>query len=223
MNEKIAIGGLVFTVMLLGFGQAILRLRELAKREQFANTYLTKLREYLESNGNAFGVYLWLTQKSMKMQRHLGSTGLLHHFKPAFANYSINNYPLLINHLPKLHSLFGDPINDFTGQAAHYRNAIIECLVRHMGDLEEERESIVTTLKNPLAWFGTGVTLVVSLPLILLGALGIIGATTIEMVTSNRLFKMVASFAALVGFASAVIGIVTGWEQFIVWLRAHRL
>jgi hypothetical protein len=122
-----------------------------------------------------------------------------------------------------LHSLFQDSLGDFLGQTAHYRNSIVECLFRHKGNLEEERSEVFKGLINPLAWFTNGVRVAISIPLLTLGAFGVIGSATISTIAASSVFRLLGSLASLIGFASAVIGIATGWDQFIALLLAHKL
>ena len=204
-------------VLLSGFATLLFGLRSVKKRDDFWNEYMNSLKSYLESNGGDFSSYAWMIENSMKMQRQMGVIGLFHHFRPAFSNDSYRNYPVLVNHLPKLHAVLTQRSNDFGNQAGQYRSQIIESMLRHRGEIKEERAAALNELKNPFAWFVRGISFVLAIPFFILKSFGILGATGMDAIASSRTFKLVAAFASIVGFASAIIGIVTGWDQFLAW------
>lgn len=177
----------------------------------------------MQNQGRDLSSYAWLTENAMAIQRQMGSVGVFQHYRPAFSNASYINYSIIINHLPKIHSFLTARAHDFTGQTDNYRVQIVESVLRHRGELNEERTDALGMLKNPFNWVVRGVRFLLAFPLKLLAGFGILGATTFELITNSWLFGFIASLTGFVGFLSAIIGIVTGWEPFLLWLKAHAL
>jgi hypothetical protein len=187
------------------------------ERESFANEFLQKFRQYVNSRGQDGEAYGTMIYHSAKMQRELGSLGVMVKYKPPFANYFINDYPVILNMLPELHRTTGDDLMGNT--ALSYAQTLEEVLIRHLGIINEQRETIRKLLRNPLAAFREGVQLVLMLPLFLLHWLGVVASSTIRHWSSSVIIKFVAGTVSVVGFVSAIIGIVVGWSDFVMIVR----
>jgi hypothetical protein len=61
---------------------------------------------------------------------------------------------------------------------------------------------------------------IVAFPVSLLGWLGILSTTTARSIAESALFRMLGGVAALIGFASAVVGLITGWAQFVTMVSS---
>ena len=72
-------------------------------------------------------------------------------------------------------------------------------------------------MNNPFIWFSEGVTLALSLPVQILGWFGVLGGAAVSGLTSNILFKGISALVALIGFASAIVGLATGW--IVAWVH----
>jgi hypothetical protein len=48
------------------------------------------------------------------------------------------------------------------------------------------------------------------------GGFGIISDGTYFKITTNGIFKFFAGIAALIGFVSGIVGLITGWDAFLI-------
>jgi hypothetical protein len=148
------------------------------------------------------------------MQTQLGISGICASYRPPYANFQYSNYPIILNMLPELRNALNDSVLSNSQLVHQYSMALQDTLIRHLGSLHDLGEVNNHALRNPVIWLREGVRVITALPLTLLGWLGALSETTVTRLTSGRFFKTISSFAALVGFVSAVMGVVLGWEQF---------
>lgn len=221
MNDRLLALSFLLTTSSLGLISLLADIRESGLRLSFALEFNEKLHQYIESRGNDGESYGWLIHRSNKMQNHMGSTGVFASFKPPYANYVYNNYPIILNMVPALQRTFSDNYLATSQVAQSYAANLLETSVRHIGNIEDRREAVVSKIKNPFVWFATGVQLVLSIPVRMLGWFGVVGNTAVAFITSSLLFKFVAALVGLIGFASSVVGLATGWEPFISWVNSN--
>lgn len=206
---------------LIGLISLLFDLKKNRKKIEFARDYKNKLHQYIMSQGSDHEVYGWLIHRSNKMQNQMGCAGIFYTYRPPFANYTFRNYPIILNMMPSLREAFSERFSSPNQQAESYASTLFETTVRHIGIIEDKEELALGRLKNPFVWFSSGVSLALSVPVRILGWFGLLGASAVGFLTSSFLFKTMTAIVSLVGFFSAVVGIVTGWEPFIAWIQAH--
>jgi hypothetical protein len=162
--------------------------------------------------------YEWLTLSASRMQRQLGSEGFIT-FRPPFANYVVNNYVVVPNVLMEIRKCFTDDVLSRGDLPAQYHALLEDALLRHEGTVRERIRLNTQSLFNPLKWFTRGVRVLLGLPVWVLESVGLISKASGDRFKSSRFFQFASGVAALVGFISAVIGLVTGWEPFLVLAR----
>jgi hypothetical protein len=89
-----------------------------------------------------------------------------------------------------------------------------ETLVRHLGTLSDRRELLARSIKNPIIWLREGVRALIALPLSILGWLGVLSERAVGRITGSKIFGGLSGLAGAVGFVSAVMGVVLGWDKF---------
>jgi len=193
--------------------------KRLAERIDFANEFLGKLAEYCESRGKDYSAYTWLIDRSNRMQLQMGSEGIYAWYTPAFQNYQIRNYPIILNELPALRKEFEDEWG--TDLARDHVNTLSETMVRHIGILKDTQKEDEVLLRNPLLWLREGVRAVVALPLSVMAWFGVMSEGSLARLTATPVFRALAALACLLGFVSVVMNILLGWEKFVDLL--HRL
>ncbi len=151
------------------------------------------------------------------MQQQLGSQGLMA-FRPPFANHVIHNYPVVLNVLPDLRKCLTDQVlsRNLLGE---YHALLEEALLRHQGSLLQCHSNAVGSLWNPVVWLTAGIRSVLAAPLWLLSSAGLLPRSVASRVAGSRFYRVVAGLFATVGFVSAIVTLVTGWEQFVSILR----
>ncbi|WP_297809525.1 hypothetical protein [uncultured Methylophaga sp.] len=157
--------------------------------------------------------YDWMLHRSNKMQYNLGHAGIYGSYRPPYQNVVYSNYPIILNMLPDLRNALNDQV--LSGDvASQYAHALREVLIRHIGETEDRINYLVDEIMNPLKWFREGVKEVVSIPVYLLSALGILSKPLASNMLSSSLFSVLSGVVALISFLSALVTIGLGWEQF---------
>ena len=162
--------------------------------------------------------YELLTLNATRMQAQLGAEGVLA-FRPPFANYIVPNYPVVVNALAELRKCFSDESLSRGDLPAQYHALIEDALLRHEGTVHERVRRNTSALANPLKWFLTGVEWALGVPVWVLESFGLISRTSSTRFKASATFRVASGLAALVGFCSAVVGLVTGWEPFLAMVR----
>jgi len=206
-------------VVLIGFIDVLKRRFRVIEQIDFANVYRNKfidLSNKFFQNYDRFShsgnldneLYVWLTMNVNKIQSYLGSFGIMS-YKPAYQNYMINNYQIIINTLPKFRE----------GKIEHFDVASADdCLLRYIGHLEEVGKETIKNLKNPIIWFREGIKIIISYPIIILSWFGIFSRRTVGTITDSPVFKIIAGLIALVTLASGLVTIFVGYDQTVEFL-----
>jgi len=207
----------ILIVFVIGFLKIFNRLSSIVKEIDFANEYRNKFvgftNKYFANydqwrhSGNLDSeLYVWLTMNVNKIQNILGSMGEMT-FKPAFQNYFVPNYEIIINTIPKFRE----------GQVEAFEvNSVDDCLLRYIGHQEENRKNISSFLKNPIIWFREGFREIFSLPLLILNWFGIFSIRTVYKIKNSLIYKVIAGFLALLSLISGLITIILGYDQTII-------
>lgn len=218
MVTAIIITGIIL-VLLIGFIDVFKRHFRVTEQIDFAGEYRNKFIELTNKffqnydrfshSGNLDNeLYVWLTMNVNKIQSNIGSFGVMS-YKPAFQNYMINNYQIIINTLPKFRE----------GQVEHFdAGSVDDCLLRYIGHLEECRKDTVKNLRNPIIWFREGFKEIISIPIFILSWFGIFSRRTVDSIKESVLFKIIAGLIALVTLASGLVTIFVGFDQTVEFL-----
>ncbi len=217
---RLQIALLLIGIALIGWLQLIYKFRRTNKKEKYAIDYLNKFRKYVESQGNDNETYGWMIYESVKMQRQLGILGIMSSYKPPGADYIYNRYQVLLNMLPELHSIFNRGLLTISSLASDYIQILRDMLVRHLGVLNEEKNDIRSELANPIKAFRAGIQLILLLPAYIVNWFGLATNDFLSRLSRSLIFKFISGIVAIVGFISAVIGIVVGWGEFMGILKS---
>ncbi|MCG6368728.1 hypothetical protein [Vibrio fluvialis] len=209
--------GAVIALFVIGLISFVIQKKKLNSKISFVREFKEQFITYWNSGGNNHEVYGWLIHRSNKMQNQMGSQGIISSFKPPYANYYLNNYAIILNMLPTLN----ESLKEFLlrEQAAQYARAIDEALIRHWGSLSDRDEFLWSRLKNPMYWFQQGIRQVTGIPFYILGVFGIMSVGTVTSIVGSTLFGVLSGLITLVGFASAVLSLVVGWDDFLVKIQ----
>lgn len=154
----------------------------------------------------------WLTLNGVRAQRTAGVLGKGGYVAP-FGRYKIERYEYIVNTIQKV----------VDGDVHSMELSTVDgILLRVIGHFEEIDNQFKKELCNPIKWFKHGVRAVLSIPVVLLSWFGIIDENQASSIQGNRVFKVVSGIFSFVGFVSAVVGLITGWNQFIS-IIAHLL
>lgn len=223
MILKLSLVGLVvLCLMVIGLIKQYRILIKLVEDRDFLfdynNSYVTYLNKYFTNDiysqevkrGKAENeLHTKLLRQAPKAQRLLLGAGFVD-YQPAFAEYRINNYPILVNIVPKLRNPAG------LTEEFEWINKI---LIMQLGQYEELHESMKKEIVNPLILLREGVQFFVTLPIFLLYWTNIIEYSTQNRLSNNIVVKFINFLIIIIGFVSAIVTIVLGWESFKTLLQ----
>jgi hypothetical protein len=215
MTTTIIIIGILL-IFLIGFIQLFRTHSRTIKKHEFASEYRNKFIEfsnkyfeqydrYSKSGNLDSELYVWLTKNVSKIQSNVGSFGIMS-YKPAFQNYMINNYQLIINTIPKFRE----------GQVENFDvTSVDDCLLRYIGHIEERSDGTLKNLKNPIIWFRVGFQEIISIPLFILNWFGIFSKRTVNGIMESTFYKILTGIIALITLLSGIVTIIQGKEKTI--------
>lgn len=175
--------------------------------------YLEKFNLFIEKDDKDSKVYSSLLFDSDKIQNILGSFGICD-LRPPFANYLIKNYQIILNAIPEIKKEIEEPYRISNNILRHYADLVTQSLIRFGGSSSEAIKEYNSDLKNPIKWFLEGVKFIVSSPVEILLQIGLINEYSASKVRGSYIVKFVSAIVTLVGFLSAILGIIVGWESF---------
>lgn len=204
-------------LLLIGFFEILRAAFKIASRLEFTAQYREKFHEFVDQADH--NAYAWLTLNSNRMQAQMGAHGLVT-FKPPFANHMIHNYAVVLNVLPEVRKCLVDELLS-RNLLNEYASILDEALMRYQGSLLERHRMTVGSAKNPVIWLASGIRCVLAAPLWFLASAGVLPRSFVSRIASSSFYRVLSGLVATVGFVSAIVGLVTGWEQFAVIL--HKL
>jgi len=219
MTTTIIIIGILL-IFLIGFIQLFRTHSRTIKKHEFASEYRNKFIEFANKyfeqydrwskSGNLDNeLYVWLTKNVSKIQSNVGSFGVMS-YKPAFQNYMINNYQLIVNTIPKFRE----------GQVENFDvTPVDDCLLRYIGHVEERSEETLKNLKNPIIWFRIGFQEIISIPLFILKWFGIFSKRRVNGIMESTIYKIFTGIIALITLLSGLVTIIQGKEKTIEFIN----
>lgn len=214
---------ILFLLFLIGFIQKMNSLKNIQNKIDFLVTYNNNYVDYLNDyfhrphEEKADELFSYLIRNSQKAQKSLGKIGYVD-YRPAFENYIMKNYPVIVNIVPSLRSnsvtnpIFpnskNNPIDDEFLRINHL-------LQMGIGLCEEREDTIKKELRNPFILLKEGVQFIVTLPIVLMYWTGLIKYSTLNKVSNYFIVKLLNFLILIIGFLSAIVTLVTGWEPFI--------
>lgn len=168
---------------------------------EFRQRFVKFAVEYFDKDKMDNKEYQWLLENVDEVSSILGGADTMT-YRPAFANYVINNYQLLINLIPSFNSSMGAHRDDASSADS--------ILARFIGTFNKYIENSRKKLINPINWLTEGVATILSMPLFLLGQFGILGKNVYGRVRQSRLFGLLAGIIGLISTADAIYAIASG-------------
>jgi hypothetical protein len=213
----------VVAVCLTGLVRIIRAQISLRDEYNVAVDFRARFVEYYNTSCQNQTEYYWLIGHSSQIQEAMGEHGILHSFRPPYANYVFREYPIVLNMLPEVRRLASDNQFGFSDNLIQqYAQTLDEALVRHIGSFERLQNQLTKDRRNPVVWFREGMRFWVGSPIILLGWLGVLSAQTVRRSTSGFAFRLLAASVSVIAFISTVFTITLGWRDMekllLTWL-----
>lgn len=191
-------------------------IRRLSERLGFANEYLRKFNSFGDSvfikHDLDHDSYVWLTKNVIEMQSSLGPLGIVA-YRPAYENYVINSYQLLLNTLPKTVSGSAS-VDDM--------RMCIDALLRYIGVAEKRVATARKNSLNPLKWFAEGIKAVVLTPITILKWFGIVDSGYEDRASQSMAVRILSLIVGVVYLLAAMVTIVQGWQPFSSMISSLR-
>jgi hypothetical protein len=213
--ESVIIISALFILIIIGFLKMINeRLRIISNSDfinlyrdnfvKFSNVYISGIQNY---NSFVFDnqAYNWLIINSVKAQEILKGWGYID-YKPAFKNYYVKDYPLILNTLPKFRS------NDLE---MFDINSVEDSMLRYLGELDNKFKNINENLFNPIVLFKEGVKEVVGWPMLILFWFGLLNKMSLYSIRQSGVFNFLTGIISFVAFISGLVTILVGAEESI--------
>lgn len=211
---------IVIGIIILGFIMKLIELSDIFKRINFTDNYRNKfinlINEIISNNNFNQQLYYELTSDVNSMQYELGSDGIYAYVADNLKGFSTRNYQLLINFLPEVRNILNE--QDNMVMMNRYHQSINNCddmFIRHLGTLRGFEQNIRKNMFNPFSCFSDGIKFIVSLPILLLNWFGFISNENTRKAKHSWIVKLLNFIFTLIGFISAVMTIVIGWEDFL--------
>ncbi|MFN7603337.1 MAG: hypothetical protein ACK5R0_18265 [Bacteroidota bacterium] len=204
---------ILIATLTTGFIHIWRTVKGISKKLDFAVEYREKLIEQANSYFSRQSIdnkqLSWLTKNSDRIQNQIGR-GAVIDYKPAYQNYLVSNYHLIINTIPK-----------FSLQTIHSDDVTYadNCLLRHIGNAEEAYNESIKRLKNPLTWFREGFVQLTSLPIYILNWFGILTDNSLNKITTSLFYRTIVGIGGLVAFASGLVTIIQGRKDVFGFIR----
>ena len=193
------------TLLLIGFVSLFRDFMLLVEKRdllaEFRQRFVKFAVEYFDKDKMDNKEYQWLLENVDEVSSILGGADTMT-YRPAFANYVINNYQLLINLIPSFNLSMGAHRDDASSADS--------ILARFIGTFNKYIENSRKKLINPINWLTEGVATILSMPLFLLGQFGILGKNVYGRVRQSRLFGLLAGIIGLISTADAIYAIASG-------------
>jgi hypothetical protein len=206
---------IVIALIIIGLIKEIRGLLRVADDGEFLisynDTYVNYMNNYLGKRYDTpkeKELHIKLISEAPKAQRLLQDAGLVD-YQPAFRGYMVKNYPILINTVQSLRN---------PSSLTEELNRVNTILIMQIANYKEHHTDIKRNILNPIILLREGVQFFVTLPISLLYWTGVIQFSTQYKLSNNIVVKFLNFLIIIIGFASAIVTIVLGWEQMKVYI-----
>lgn len=194
--------------------------KRIAETGAYRNDLVDLVNKFTSTKNIDNELYHSLTLRVKKMQRELGTDGIIAEMADPIRGIRIRNYQMLVNFLPELNNC--SDMWDILGQqntivAQRFMSLATTCsdaFIRHIGGLEDILDADKKNLYNPLACLAEGIKLILWIPAYILISCGLFTGKTFARWRTKRISSIISAIITVIGIASAIITIVIGWEQF---------
>lgn len=204
---------IVTSIILLcvGYIGNFYKLKKISDDIAYSNTFKTLLNKYINSNFKNVDICDSILIKSYKMQRIMGTFGIINSYMPPYENIIISRYEVITNLIQEINRIY---LN-----FKEYPNNIIQLannsIMLYIGFLTEHAGEIKSRLRNPIIILWDGIFIIFNIPLHALERIGIITNSVYENIKNNILYKLLIFIFSIIGLYSNIITIVDGHTSFI--------
>lgn len=209
-DARLIVVAVFVTTLLIGFLKLRYSIVRASERITFLTNYNNRLVAFLTKPDSKD--YQWLLQYMDETQEKLGSAGIIDHYRAPFGSFTVQNYQLLVNFIPKLHSF--DSLHETEVSYA------MDAFTRAIGINKRWLDTLRKQLWQPLKWLSLGVGSLISLPLLVLKEVGIISTTNYKMITGSRSFHLLSGLVSVIGILELLSTFVLGKSALVELLHS---
>ena len=203
----------IILLIIIGMISNIINIRKWSDNYNFIYEYREKFSKFISDlmDKDKYNKkdYEWLISNSDKIQMILGNTGVML-YRDSRGHYP--NYEIVINFMNEVLSLKSSGLINYEGdQITWCHNSFL----RKMGIIDEYRKREIKKVFNPIYDLSIGIKVILGIPLDILHSVGLISSTSLEKIKDNIIFKILSGLFSLMTFASTIMTIALGWNDFL--------
>lgn len=219
MNRWYILFGLL-GVSVIGLLSIVQKLISIPKRKQRTITYREELVELINHALNhgslKENLYVKLVEESGSMQEELGADGVYAYAQDPLKNMAMKDYQLLYNFFSEIRLYISERDDSIMrNRFGHLAEECIDSFIRHSGTLTALYKFYLKQAVNPFVWIFEGMRIILSLPILLLRAFGVLSSIGVGKVLDSPMVKLLGVIATLAGIVSAIMSITMGWDKFL--------
>ena len=175
---------------------------------EVAENYLMK--GHIDSSKN----YNYCIANIDRIQAELGRDGIVY-MSDNLRGVRVNKYALFSNIFVEMRQSSGLMFTSIMKERmSSLFGTCVDVLRKHIGNLEYEIDLVRKKLYNPFSCFSKTIQWIVDLPIKILVSFGIINHNRRNMILNNLIYKIISLAINVIGFVSAVMTIMLGWNEF---------
>jgi hypothetical protein len=221
--DRVIVIAILLGITVVGVIMRFIDYRHISKRIETTYDFRNRFVDFINA---LFGnkkfddiMYISLMEDVNSMQVELGSDGIMAIMRDPMRGIQMNNYPILVNFLPKLrnyiseNSMFSSGI--ITESYEREAGSCDDAFIRHIGSLNKSKDAIRKRLMNPIDSFTYGVMYILIVPFAFLSSFGLFSENLIRRIIKSNVTKIVTGIVAVIAFIASVLTITVGWMEFI--------
>jgi hypothetical protein len=202
-------------VLLIGLAVSAARLAEVYKKRERLIEFRDKFIVWANSRYSDESSYTTLILQSTGIQITLGKFGRMV-YRPPYEKIMYHDWEVILNAIPMIRR-YSDGISE--RMADDHSQLVDETLIRGIGAYDERTKDLARAIRNPLRWASTGMTYILTLPVLLLAEFGILSKKTYDWILASLVVRSIAFLAWSLGLLSAVMSIMMGWGDFLKMVK----
>jgi len=217
-NPAVIIATSVFVCLIIGWSLTLQTLRKERRKHSNLSKFRDLFIEWCNSRCTDDQRYVEIIKLSPQIQGLMSEFGTIT-YRPPFANYVVNNWQIILNAIPEINEISKDPFTIsgsriYTDRLNKYILMVEESLLRSIGNSENFTSEILSQMWNPLSMLFRGLKFVITLPFLVLAECGLLTSKAYNFILNSVIVKSISLAIFFIGFASSVVTITTGWDQF---------
>jgi hypothetical protein len=199
--DHLLLGLTILLVVIIGLLDTYIRYVKLKDAVDTLSRFAREFMDWCDQGFEDRAHYMTIVSQSPKIQRMMGTWGLVEYQKPLSKQIQ-RQWPVILNAIPIVNQYSNNGMG--SGIADIHINLVNEALARASGDLTSRMEDVKSSAFNPLLMFRSGMDFILSQPMVILKELGLISRGAFDRITQSLMFRAVGLALATVIFVLAL-------------------